>query len=616
MERAYAVLDVKAADAPSRKISGVATTPTADRMGDVLEPLGATFTNPIPLLWHHDKERPIGRAYLHPATVDGIRFDAEIPTITDAGPLRDRTDEAWQCLKAGLIRAVSVGYRARPGGVKHLPSGGRHFTRTEICELSLVTIPANVDATIHAIKSIDAQYLAASGPNPSGAPDHSRISTMTTAEQITQFENTRAAKVARMGAIMATATDATLPDAARDEYDALSLDVKSIDDHLVRARELEKLQQAAATRVDPTTTPRNPIRTTTPVVSVKSNAPEGLTYVRSVMSLLYAKGDSFRALERAKQYADPNVELLIKAAVAPGTTTDPAWAAPLVTVSNLTKEFIALSRAASILGRVPGLRHVPFNTAVPIVTAGGTYKWVGQAKAKPVGKMQFGSSSLAMAKAAGIIVLTEELARSSSPSAEMIVRDEMVAGIAAFLDQQFIDPAVAAVADLNPASITNGAPTAASTDKPDSDLGLIVGHFASVGLPLAGLTVIMSEANAYAMGAARNGLGQSNFPGVGATGGSASGITIVGSNAAGSNVIGVAPGYVLLADDGGVSIDVSREATVQMNDAPVNPTDPATTVWTSFFQDNLIGLRAERFINWKKASAQACYYLTGAQYTV
>ena len=38
------------------------------------------------------------------------------------------------------------------------------------------------------------------------------------------------------------------------------------------------------------------------------------------------------------------------------------------------------------------------------------------------------------------------------------MRADMVAGIAQFLDAQFIDPAVAAVAGVNPASITNGAP--------------------------------------------------------------------------------------------------------------------------------------------------------------
>jgi len=53
-----------------------------------------------------------------------------------------------------------------------------------------------------------------------------------------------------------------------------------------------------------------------------------------------------------------------------------------------------------------------------------------------------------------------------------------------------------------------------------------------------------------------------------------------------------------------------------MNDAPVNPADPATTVWASLWQDNLVGLRAERFINWKRALSSSVYYLTGAVYTL
>ena len=44
--------------------------------------------------------------------------------------------------------------------------------------------------------------------------------------------------------------------------------------------------------------------------------------------LIQAKGDTFRAMELGKQYRDPNVDLLVKAAVAPGTTLDPAWAKP------------------------------------------------------------------------------------------------------------------------------------------------------------------------------------------------------------------------------------------------------------------------------------------------
>jgi hypothetical protein len=91
---------------------------------------------------------------------------------------------------------------------------------------------------------------------------------------------------------------------------------------------------------------------------------------------------------------------------------------------------------------------------------------------------------------------------------------------------------------------------------------------------------------------------------------------VIASNVVGQNVIALAPEYILYADDGGVAIDVSREATLQMNDAPVNPADPATTVWTNMFQDNLVALRAERFINWKRATANAVYYLTGAVYAI
>jgi hypothetical protein len=41
----------------------------------------------------------------------------------------------------------------------------------------------------------------------------------------------------------------------------------------------------------------------------------------------------------------------------------------------------------------------------------------------------------------------------------------------------------------------------------------------------------------------------------------------------------------------------------------MSPSD-ATTVYVSLWQTNTIGLRAERFINWAKANANAVKYLT------
>src|SRR6516164_2635301 len=60
MYRAYARLQIKAIREDARIITGLATTPTPDRTGDVVEPTGALFELPLPLLWQHDAKQPIG----------------------------------------------------------------------------------------------------------------------------------------------------------------------------------------------------------------------------------------------------------------------------------------------------------------------------------------------------------------------------------------------------------------------------------------------------------------------------------------------------------------------------------------------------------------------------
>jgi hypothetical protein len=168
LEHAYSFLDTKSIDEPTRTITGIATTPTPDRQGDVVNPLGARFTNPLPLLFHHARQWPIGLVTLGTPTAAGIPFTASLPVIREAGTLRDRVDEAWQSLKAGLLRGVSIGYRLT-GAAPPNKHGGQDLNAIEICELSLVAVPANADATIALVKSLDAPYLAATGPTLPGA---------------------------------------------------------------------------------------------------------------------------------------------------------------------------------------------------------------------------------------------------------------------------------------------------------------------------------------------------------------------------------------------------------------------------------------------------------------
>ncbi|MFM7011873.1 MAG: peptidase U35, partial [Betaproteobacteria bacterium] len=60
INRAYSVLTIKSYDDDERTIEGIATTPSPDRYGDIVEPDGAKFQLPIPLLWQHDSDKPVG----------------------------------------------------------------------------------------------------------------------------------------------------------------------------------------------------------------------------------------------------------------------------------------------------------------------------------------------------------------------------------------------------------------------------------------------------------------------------------------------------------------------------------------------------------------------------
>ena len=66
---------------------------------------------------------------------------------------------------------------------------------------------------------------------------------------------------------------------------------------------------------------------------------------------------------------------------------------------------------------------------------------------------------------------------------------------------------------------------------------------------------------------------------------------------------------MLFATTAAIEIDASQEASLQMDSAPASPAD-ATTVYVSLLQTNTVGLRAERFVNWKRRDANAVKYLT------
>ncbi len=642
LNRAYSLLTVKSVDPTGRTFSGVATTPEPDRVGDVVEPLGVRFKNPLSLLLFHDHQKPVGEVRFHKPTADGIKFTAQLadPESATSETLKDRIKEAADLVRMGLIRAVSIGFRPLDKGIDYIRDKdggitGLRFTDTEVLELSLVSVPANQQAVIQTIKSIDAPHLAAFGESAasavrsgvSGLPvvalkDARNAMKKTIADQIAAYRSTRDAKALRMSELMEKSGEegATLEESDGQEYDGLKAEVKSLDVHIARLEETDELMRKGVKPVlgaNPEEAKQARGGEAMPVIQVKDTLPKGQEYVRMVICKAAAfveaqKGNFISAEAIAKQrYPDNHrIHAVLKAAVPPATTTDAVWAGPLVYAQNLESEFVEFLRPQTIVGRIPGLRRVPFNIRYTGGTNGGNGYWVGQGKPKPLTTFAFEANTLGYTKLAAISVLTEETVRFSSPSAEMLVRESLTAAIIERMDIDFVDPDKSAVANVSPASITNGlnplssaGPTA---DNIRTDIMNIVATFRESNLR-GRIVLVMSESLALGASMLATSLGVNEFPNLTADGGNIRGIDVITSQylsqftGRGNIIVALNPGEIFLADDGQVSVDVSREASLEMSDAPTqNGAAGAGSSMVSLWQNNMIALRAERFVNWDK----------------
>lgn len=160
--RAYSIFEVKDLSEDQRIITGIASTPSVDRMDDVVMPLGMQAKFPVPLLWQHDSRQPIGHVMAAKATKDGITVTCQFVKVDEPPSLKDDLDRAWAMVKSGLVRAFSIGFNPLES-MDIEGTWGRKFTAWELLELSCVTIPANADCSIQTIKSFDREQRAALG---------------------------------------------------------------------------------------------------------------------------------------------------------------------------------------------------------------------------------------------------------------------------------------------------------------------------------------------------------------------------------------------------------------------------------------------------------------------
>lgn len=349
--------------------------------------------------------------------------------------------------------------------------------------------------------------------------------------------------------------------------------------------------------------------------------PPGLHFTRMAIALHFAKGDPMQAavVAQSRWGEKSTAALALKAAVSAGGTDN---LSALAEASVAASEFISAVRPLTITGRLSGVRRVPLHIKVPRETASATVGWVGERSPTPITGLQLDTVTLDPLKLAGIVVTTRELANHSSPAAEELLRQDLVAGVAAASDAAFIDPSNAGETDVKPASVTYNAdsvtPTGTTAAALRADVAMLVdkiqGDFEAPHF-------VTDRRLAMRMAMMPDPI----FRAVTANGGLLAGIPLLISASSPNTSANDSPaGYssaltlldaadVLLGDEGGAEIMASQQATVQMDSAPDSPIT-GNTVTVSLYQHNLTAFRCVREINWRMRRQGRVAYISGAHY--
>ena len=658
-EKAFGLLQLKAVDDGKRTFKGVASTVTADRSADVVEPKGAQFKLPMPFLYQHDSRRPIGHITSASVSAGDIQVEGYIEDIPDAPPsLKERLDVAWAELRAGLVRGLSIGFIPLESSYNN-ETGGMHFLRWEWFELSMVTIPANAEASITAVKSIDARLRAPMRtkkasvfrlPADSMPPDAGKSTPIngaddmkTIQQRIADFKAARDTEVKALGELVNKSLESgeTLDAEDKQKHAEISDRIKEIDEHIKLLQDSEALMVSKAATVtvaegEGATAKAAAVRGTvdTPrIIQLKEKLAPGVEFAIFAKCLAAAKGNAMVATEIAKAHY-PNMEPLhgvLKAAVVGGTTTLSGFASQLVDYQRMADEFLEYLMPQTVIGRfgqdgIPDVTRVPFNVELSSMTNTGTAAWVGEGKAKPVTRQTYANLTLGITKIAAITVLTDELLRLSNPRADVLTRDALAKAVTYRMNYDFLDPAKSASANVSPASITYGATNFAASGTGDADdivadMQKALGYFNAANIPATSLVWIMPSMVALALANKLNAFGAPQYPTMTMRGGTIGGIPVivtdyVGSDVTdGSTVVLVSAENVLLADDGVIVIDASNQVSIEMQDSMTSDATAGTGAsLVSMWQTNSTAFRAERWINWRTARTPSVVYITGVKW--
>lgn len=462
---------------------------------------------------------------------------------------------------------------------------------------------------------------------------------MNYAEHIAALEATKKEKAERMKEIHQKAVDEsrTMDTAEAEEFETLESEIKIIDADLARTRKLKALEdaeKATATPVDDSDKRSSKVSVKAPNTLQVKNTQKldpGIAFARrarvKALAHLGLVNGKREELDVAKAvYPDDSdlIQGIEKAAVAAANalTGNGSWAGNLINEGGIAfADFVEYLRPRTLLGQVSDrLRRLPFDTPVLVQGSGASAKWVAEGNLKPLTSWTYTRTKMAPLKVAAIAAATKETLMRASVAADTLLRDELARAVGAAIDTKFIS-GDSAVTDESPAGILQGlSPIAVSggTTVADirCDIAAFLTEFAENNLSLSGAFWVMPERIAIALSLIVNEVGAPAFPGITPNGGTLAGLPVfvtgyATTDSTGSTVALIKGDEIFLADEGGIQVSMSDQATLVMDDAPTGnsttPTgvDASGQAVVSLWQANSVGFLVERFVNFARRRAEA-----------
>jgi HK97 family phage prohead protease/HK97 family phage major capsid protein len=477
-----------------------------DRMGDVIDAAGWDFAqfkrNPV-ALFNHSPSFVIGT--WRNLRIDGEELRGHLQ-LAPAGT-SDRIDEIRKLVEAGILRAVSVGFRPiehEPLDTK-APFKGSRFIKQELIETSLVSVPANANALAVAKslkispETLDIVFAGKGNKNTTvvrrgftgGQADTSRNGkgrAMTgLAQRITDLQTQMVDKEDELNAHLEGLDDSNVSDADLETTNRLNAEITQLNKTHTALVDSEKLLaknldgggngHVRSRAISTTVLPPGDNRITVPAMPrAPQNDPINFL-VRAAVVAYAAKTwnaapDATRAkiAERHPEYNDENTriacDLVLRAASAPAMTTVAGWAQELARTDYTDLMPLLMPRAVLTRLAAKGLT-LSFGQAGRIViptrsrtpTIAGSF--VGEGLAIPVRQGAFTSQTLTPKKLAVISTWTREMADHSVPAIEGLIREAITQDTTVAVDSILLDNNAATT--VRPAGLLNGVSTTTAT---------------------------------------------------------------------------------------------------------------------------------------------------------